>query len=295
MAYQEQLDAQAAIKGNPKGRRPDVNEYQSELHNNFNIICLPIVVAANWYHIYSCYMQPVDADPFTWMSISRHSNNNSWPICWWVFAAYITIDTLWVALFPRCVANANTILLHHALCIGGWWLGSQWSELECDVSSSLLVEFNTWLLILKRKFIEDSFWKRFIKMLDDVSWVILRLCLFPCIVYQAWGGYFYQLKHFPDSPLGGYWNTSLYGVVSGTMLLAQQWQWTRDKYFKSWFKSSKENVLDDHMNKLHDYFNIIFLPGLVILWYWHQYDLFMAGPDTTPRRRHLHMDTCTSP
>ena len=105
----------------------------------------------------SCYTQPVDPDPFTWMSMSRRSYNNSWPICWWVFATYICVDTLWVALFPRCVANANTILLHHALCIGGWWLGTQWSELECDVSSSLIVEFNTWLLILKRKFVEDSF------------------------------------------------------------------------------------------------------------------------------------------
>ena len=282
MAYQEQLEAK--IKENPKGKRAGlkINEAQSELHNRFNIICLPIVIAANWYHLYSCYTQPVDPDPFTWMSMSRRSHNNSWPICWWVFATYICVDTLWVALFPRCVANANTILLHHALCIGGWWLGTQWSELECDVSSSLIVEFNTWLLILKRKFVEDSFWKRFIKMLDDVSWVLLRLCIFPCVCYQAWGGYFYQLRHFPDSPLGGYLNTSLYGVVSSTLLMAQNMQWTRDKYFKFWFRNSKDHSVDNYMNKMHDYFNIFFLPGIVACWCWHQYDLFSAGPDETP-------------
>ena len=282
MAFQEQYAAQ--IKENPKGRRAllQINEKQSEAHNTFNIIALPIVVMANWYHMYSCYTQPVDADPFTWLSMSRHSYNNSWPICWWVFMAYISIDTVWVALYPKCVADANVILVHHAICIGGWVLGTQWSELECDVSSAIIVEFNTWLLILKRKFVEDSFWKRLVKMLDDVSWVILRLCIFPVISYQAWGGYFYQLKHFPDAPLGGYLNTSLYGVITSTMLLGQNLQWTRDKYFHIWFRKGPPVAVDDYMNKLHDYFNIVALPILVFLWTWHQYDLFMAGPEEDP-------------
>lgn len=189
---------------------------------------------------------------------------------------YICVDTAWIALFPRCVADSKVILAHHFICISGWWLSITWSEWEFYVSTAIFVEFNTWVLILKRFFPEDSFLKRFIKLLDHVSWFALRLMAFPFIWYNAWKVYFYMVKTFPDGALGGYWNTGLFGAVSSTMIMIQNAAWTRDKYAK---KFGANRGIDNYMNKLHDQFNLLVLPVICAFYVWHMHSLFTAPPD----------------
>ena len=189
---------------------------------------------------------------------------------------YICVDTVWIAYYPRCVADYKVILAHHFICISGWGLSIVWTEWEFYVSTAIFVEFNTWVLILKRFFPEDSFLKRFIKLLDHISWFALRLMAFPVIWYNAWKVYFYMVKTFPDGGLGGYWNTGLFGAVSSTMIMIQNAFWTRDKYGR---KFGVKREIDDYMNKLHDQFNLAYLPVICALYTWHMYSLFTAPPD----------------
>ena len=192
---------------------------------------------------------------------------------------YIVVDTTWIAVFPKCVADYKTILVHHFVCISGWWLSIVWSEWEFYVSTAIFVEFNTWLLILKRFYPDDSFFKRLLKLLDHVSWFGLRLMIFPFIWYNAWKVYFYMVRTFPQGGLGGYWNTGLFGAVSSTMIMIQNISWTYDKYRKKW---GIRKVVDERMYKLHDMFNLVCLPIVCALYVWHIHSLFTALPDPEP-------------
>jgi hypothetical protein len=171
--------------------------------------------------------------------------------------------------------------MHHVICICGWYLATRWENWEFYVSTGIIVEFNTWLLILKRLFTEDSFTKRFIKMMDDVSWVTLRLIAFPLINYNAVRIYFMVAQMYPDGPLGGYLNTGLYGGTTSTMLMVQNLVWTRDKYFKKG-KVAVAHIVDDFQNRMHDRFNLVCLPVICSLYSWHMYSLYTAEPDVDP-------------
>ena len=135
----------------------------NKIHDYFNLICLPFICACYVWHMNTLYNMPKDPDPITIFSLPRHSNNsNAWFYNYWTFNIYIIIDTLWILLYPRCVASPNTLLAHHVVCVIGWQLCSlsQWGDgndnhyqfnWEYYISAGLCVEFNTYFLILKRQ------------------------------------------------------------------------------------------------------------------------------------------------
>jgi hypothetical protein len=282
MAFQEQYEARIA-----EAKRQGKPIWEKDLkleryHDTFNLLTLPLVVLANAYHMYACYMAPADSDPYTIFGNSRMSGSIAWDICWYVFACYIITDTIWIAILPRTVANPVSILIHHSICIGGWFLATTWPEWEFYTSSSIAVEISTFFLIAKRYY-REGLLGRVIRMMDNITWILGRLVWWPIVTYNGTICYTKLVAAYPDMPLNGYINTGLFSTITGNMIMFQNFQWTYEKYFKA--KSIVANtkgkgektddkdkpVVDDYLNRMHDEFNLVCLPLVIVGYLWHTY------------------------
>ena len=89
-------------------------------------------------------------------------------------SVYLTLDGFFVALWPRCVASPRTILAHHGLTL--------FALQDCKgrpmgpalFSVGLLVEFNTVLLLARRRLPRRYAWLEF---LFYATWLALRLAV----------------------------------------------------------------------------------------------------------------------
>ena len=87
----------------------------------------------------------------------------------------------------------------------------------CDhFQPSCYHQINTWLLILKR----HVKW-RVIEVLFYLTWVVLRLILYPYLIPKYWGLYLEDSKLF-----GTYWNVILLAPVLQTYLTGLNFWWT---------------------------------------------------------------------
>lgn len=146
-------------------------------HDKANMLILPLITSISVYGLYQSQTDGVDANILLLV----------------VGISYFILDSIWILIVPNCVKNPLAIVVHHFICIIMsceivWiWHKHQPSEdgnglhkevllIPCKV---FLVEFNTFLLILRRRYklgllFNASFF---------ASWIGIRLVLFPYVVF----------------------------------------------------------------------------------------------------------------
>merc|ERR1712211_122277 len=100
---------------------------------------------------------------------------------------YIAIDMLWVAVFPKCVKSQTTILVHHGVTLLYMGIPMYNPATRYAMCVCILVEINTWFLIMRRTSVAKGPLKPFIVIPFYVSWVVIRCMVYPYMIYDVWG------------------------------------------------------------------------------------------------------------
>lgn len=151
------------------------NERSMRAHDIFNLLVLPFVVV-------------LDVRFVLGGSMDVPENRRFWVFLWFT-VGYIVLDMLWVILFPKCVKSQATIIVHHAvtllyMCIPMYNPVTRYAMAVC-----LSVELNTWFLIMRRNPLtkKSAALKTIVKVFFYVSWYVIRIGLYPYMVYDVYG------------------------------------------------------------------------------------------------------------
>lgn len=100
-----------------------------------------------------------------------------------LFIIYMILDSLWVIFQPICVnSNPQMIIIHHLVTLIMTLVPWRYPRFAWHFAVCILVEINTWFLTLKRNLPIGSFSFQLCEILFYISWVALRLILFPILV-----------------------------------------------------------------------------------------------------------------
>lgn len=183
-------------------------------HDAFNLISLPLICSVNGLYII------LGGDALLWLQFS-------------LFSLYLLADSIWVVIRPQSVASPSTIIFHHVVCIIGWIVPH-----VCDPSLSkwtsigIVVEINTFLMIARRYYGRTIF----LQVLFYTSWVLLRLILFPTVLYLF---IFKYIEYSINDSQNNYFNTGLFVLLTMIFLNVLNLKWSWDLFLKSKSISSK--------------------------------------------------------
>eukprot|EP00928_Gymnodinium_smaydae_P056293 TRINITY_DN39699_c0_g1_i1.p1 TRINITY_DN39699_c0_g1~~TRINITY_DN39699_c0_g1_i1.p1 ORF type:complete len:303 (-),score=57.51 TRINITY_DN39699_c0_g1_i1:108-950(-) len=142
------------------------------MHDNFNLFVLPIVVILDIKFVMEG-------------NLDHYDNPNFWRFLWFT-SAYIFIDMVWVALFPKCVKSQTTILIHHAVTLLYMGIPAFNPATRYAMAACLSVELNTWFLILRRAPIARGALKPFASVPFYITWYVIRIGIYPYMIYDVW-------------------------------------------------------------------------------------------------------------
>ena len=224
----------------------EIISYDSKLiHDYFNIVYLPIIIFLNITN---------------WEILSNL--NNTYSIVWngsyfnyfWITTMiYFIIDFIWIYLIPNCVKNSNALLIHHIVTIIN--LLFQYfliDNVEWITSTCLIVEINTWFLILRRLDFQINnnlvriIMKYYINFMFFFSWILIRLFLYPYLVYYIFISYeyYYQLLSFQYHNYSPSFflvlNPVLFPLVGHLLLCTMNFKWSYELIKNNLFNLSKK-------------------------------------------------------
>ncbi|CAN0054274.1 unnamed protein product [Laminaria digitata] len=104
-------------------------------------------------------------------------------------AAYMVVDGCWIMLNPSGVKSPKTVLGHHVATLSVLLDPLLQPQHAFYTACALLVEFNTFLLILRRRVV----WGRYLEVPFALSWVALRLIWYPFL------GFYMAMCAFPET------------------------------------------------------------------------------------------------
>lgn len=161
----------------------DIISYDSKLiHDYFNIGILFIIISFNIVN-WEITNDLNGSYTIIW-------NGNYFNYFWIITMIYFIIDFIWIFLVPKCVRNHNVILFHHVITIINLLFQHFLIEnVEWITSSCLIVEINTWFLILRRLDLNINnnliriIIKYYVNFMFFLSWILIRIILYPCLSY----------------------------------------------------------------------------------------------------------------
>ena len=176
-------------------------------HDLFNLIALPIVSASNLSYLI------LREDRLLWTQF-------------YLFAAYLVADSVWVAICPRSVASPSTIMIHHVVCLIGWIVPHLSDpSLAFWTGLGILVEINTIFLIARRFFGRTIL----MEIIFYSTWIGLRLILFPTALYLF---YFECARYTALESKGNWLNTGVFILLIMVFLNVLNLKWSWDLFFK---------------------------------------------------------------
>ena len=200
-----------------------ISSHELRIHDIFNLVALSILCTVDIVYL------TVTTD---WALIgseslgSNHQHLSSFLLVG--FTLYLLVDLVWVVLVPRCVAsNPLSIIIHHLACLLMTIIPWTEAQFSWHLAVNLLVEINTLMLILRRNVSLGSFAYKISNGLFYVSWVVLRLVMFPASVIFF---YFEYVRYSITS--GSYWNMMLVAVIGEAFITAMSFKWTMDMLAK---------------------------------------------------------------
>lgn len=136
-------------------------------HDWFNIATLPIVCCSNILFLSTAGHHDVESIQY---QIERI-----------VFSTYITVDSIWILLYPKSVPSPNFILWHHVVCLIGYnvitWTGDNfWVDIPSEM---LIVEVNTWFMTSRRYCQKDGILHQIAVFMFYCSWIAIRNIFYP--------------------------------------------------------------------------------------------------------------------
>jgi hypothetical protein len=189
------------------------------LHDVFNLATLPLICGANILYLILGF-------------------DNLLEMQFYLFTLYLLSDTIWVLILPQSVASPSTITQHHLVVLLGWVIPhytdpslSRWCSL------GLLVEINTFFLIGRR------FFKRTVIMqiFFYATWIILRMIIFPIILYSFIIEY---IEVTEKNPQGPWLNTRFFVLFVMMFLNILNFSWTWDLIFKKNKVKRADNAIE---------------------------------------------------
>jgi len=168
------------------------------MHDNFNLLVLPGIVYLDFRFVLGG-------------GLNDESNPRFWNFLWFT-VVYITIDMLWVATFPKCVKSQTTILVHHAVTLLYMGIPMYNPLTRYAMAVCLLVELNTWFLILRRTAAGTGPFRYFVTVPFYISWYVIRIGIYPYMIYDV---YQLFLEHLDTLKRTGdpAWVRSSYGLT----------------------------------------------------------------------------------
>jgi len=211
--------ASAADDKIPSGK--NVDQVLWKRHDTFNICVLPLIFITNLYYLFT--RPHNDIESFTYQ------------VQFFVFLTYITIDVLWLILYPKSVPAPTFIIVHHIICIICWTIPYYWDATYADVSTELcVVEVNTWILTLRRHW-KGEIASPVLEALFFTSWIGIRNVYYPYILWRTFPRY---LEHCQRK--GGYINDGLFFFVLLVFMNYLNSKWTWDLFKSKFFKKLKD-------------------------------------------------------
>ena len=135
------------------------NKTLRDIHDDFNIIVLPLVSIINISYLLLSYEVLCSLQFYT-------------------FLTYMITDSAWLSLYPESANSPTTVLLHHFICIIGWCIPLVEPNFQYFISLALLVEINTFFLTARRRFERSAL----LEFLFWASWILCRIILYLALV-----------------------------------------------------------------------------------------------------------------
>lgn len=203
---------------------------QHKIHDYFNLIVLPFVCISN-----ILYLSTVSLRAFDIVHWLRDHEDATFSVHYFVFLAYIVVDTTWLACIPSAVVSPRQILMHHLATIYGWALPVMNPQWRVWCSLGVLVEINSWFLMARRQFRSSE---KLIPILFYTTWVLLRIVMYPAILFH----FFYVYLETSES-LGYFTHSGLSLLLLMIALNILNYSWSYDLLCKK--RKSAEAIKQD--------------------------------------------------
>lgn len=154
-------------------------------HDIFNLFVLPGVVILDFNFLFG-------------ENLDQYYNPNFW-IFFWYTVLYVIVDMLWVALFPKSVKSSPTIIMHHGVTLLYLGVPAYNPLTRYVMAADLLVELNTWLLILRRQRIARHGILHVVNsLLFYVTWFSIRCIAYPYLIFEVYGLFVSHVQMLKD-------------------------------------------------------------------------------------------------
>lgn len=190
-------------------------------HDIFNIISIFIIIMLDFQYL--CYATEID-------KIGTHEIGNNYSymgnLLISTFSIYMLVDTLWIAIQPKCVlSNPVALIVHHIASFLFLSIPYFESQFLWHAAITLFVEVNTFLLIVRRRAPLNSLIYSILDYSFLLTWMTLRLVVFPILVVF----FAYEYIRFTyDHKNGNCFNIMLLAPLLQSILTLLGFKWTFD-------------------------------------------------------------------
>lgn len=153
------------------------------------------------------------------------------------FSVYMLIDTIWIAVQPKCVlSNPTALIVHHIASFVFLSIPFYERQFQWHGALNLFVEVNTFFLILRRQAPPSSMLYTILDNCFLATWIFLRLVVFPTLVVF----FSFEYYRFTHDHSGGNWiNIMLLAPILQSILTLLGLKWTYDMLRKMASKAAK--------------------------------------------------------
>lgn len=210
------------------------NSEELRNHDLFNVIFLVIIIALDIFYLYQTtdFVKLAEGR----VSLEEQSESRLFQLFFAVFSFYLLVDCVWVILIPSCVASdPKAIILHHVATAFAILVPFFLPRFGWHMGACLIVEVNTLCLTIRRNVTKDELLYHILNISFYVTWVILRLLMFPVLTAL------FALEYYWYSELtSNYFNIVVFAPTFQSLLTLMSYKWTYDLISKQ-RRKSKEN------------------------------------------------------
>jgi hypothetical protein len=200
-----------------------------KMHDMFNIIVLAIIVGIDINYLWKA----TDVSKIGTDQIGEDYYDLS-KILLVSFTIYLLVDFCWILIVPKCVmSNPYGLLVHHIACLLLILFPWNHNEFAWHAAANISVEINTLFLTLRRNAVQNSKLYHFYTVMFYISWVFLRLILYPILVVFF---YFEYLRY--SKSVDSYYNPLIGAPLLQGAITSLSIVWTVDMILKQ-FKCQK--------------------------------------------------------
>lgn len=205
------------------------------VHDMFNIFSILGIIFLDFQYLYHA----TDWNKIGTSELGRDHNHMGYTLLS-TFSIYMLIDTVWIAVQPKCVlSNPTALIVHHIASFVFLSVPFFEEQFQWHGALNLFVEVNTFFLILRRQAAPESFLYTLLDYCFLSTWIFLRLVIFPTVVVF----FSYEYLRFTRNHSEGNWfNIMLLAPILQIILTLLGFKWTYDMLLKMASKAAKKEL-----------------------------------------------------